>query len=198
VVSMQANHRMPASPELLIRCFDFSPPEGWIGIADTLLTDIGQILRDADVPAGVFSVRQVKEKFGGLRVYCDGYPKPPSNPSMEGEWASGMEGDSNRTPPSRTWYFEGVCSVEFAEDVDDALIARLLAAIAESAYVSKAVAASIRARIEEAREEADHTCQLCGAEGGLVVETGWHMTVCEGHRDRAARAAWRKEREGQT
>ncbi len=187
-----------AHPKLLDRCYDFSPPEGWMGIVTSMLSDIARILRDADVPAGVFSVRQVKEKFGGLRVYCDGYPKPPSNPSMEGEWASGMEGDSNRTPPSRTWYFEGVSSVEFAEDVDDALIARLLAAIAESAYVSEAVAARIRARIEEAREEADRTCQCCGAEGALVVENGWHATVCEEHRDRRARAAWRKEREGQT
>jgi hypothetical protein len=182
---IQSNHS-----ELLVRCFDFSPSAGWVRNVDALLTDIAQILRDANVPAEIFSIRQIKEKFGGLRVHCDGLPKPPSNPSMEGEWAAGTEGDTSSTLLPRNWHFEGVCSIDFAEPTDDASIARILAAIEASAYVSEAVAARIRARIESARQEADRTCQLCGAEGGLVIDNGWHMTACEVHRHPAARAAW--------
>lgn len=181
--------------ELLVRCFDFAPPAGWVRNVDAFLTDIAQILRDANAPAGVFSIRQIKEKYGGLRGYCDGLPKPPSNPSMEGEWASGTEGDTSSTRLPRDWHFEGVCSVDFAEHTDDASIARIFAAIEASAYLSDAVAERIRARIEEARQEADRTCQLCGANGGLMVEYGWHMTVCPEHRDPAARAAWSNGRE---
>ena len=174
--------------ELLVRCFDFSPPAGWVRNVDALLTDIAQILRDANGPAGIFSFRQIKEKF--VRVHCDGLPKPPSSPSMECEWAAGMEGDTSSTLLTRNWHFEGVCSVDFAEHTDDASIARILAAIEASAYISEAVAARIRARIESARQEANRTCQLCGAEGGLIIDSSWHMTACEVHRHPAARAAW--------
>ncbi len=176
--------------ELLVRCFDFSPPAGWVRNVDALLTDIAQILRDANAPAGIFSIRQIKEKFGGLRVHCDGLPKPPSNPSMECEWAAGTEGDTSSTRLPRNWHFEGICSVDYAEHIDDASIARILAAIEASGYLSEAVAARIRARIESAREDAEHTCQLCGASGSPMVEYGWHAAVCEDHRDPAARAAW--------
>ncbi|GMV19486.1 MAG: hypothetical protein AMXMBFR56_77100 [Polyangiaceae bacterium] len=49
-------------PELFADCFDFSVPEGWRGIVDALC--------DALSVTGC-SVLQVKEKFGGLRVYVD-------------------------------------------------------------------------------------------------------------------------------
>jgi hypothetical protein len=180
---------------LLTRCFDFSPPEGWREIVTALLADIDQELRDAEVPVGVFSIRQAKEKFGGLRVYVSGYPKSPLSPSMEGEWASATEGDSATAPESRTLHLEGVCTIDFDERLDDASMRRILTAIEESAYVPEAVATQIRCRIEAARQEADRTCQLCGAAGAMVIDNGWHMTICAEHRDPGARAAWWAERE---
>jgi hypothetical protein len=152
--------------ELLVRCFDFSPPAGWVRNVDALLTDIAQILRDANAPAGIFSICQIKERFGGLRVHCDGLPKAPSNPSMECEWAAGTEGDTSSTLLPRNWHFEGVCSIDFAENTDDASISRILAAIEAMAYVPDAVAARIRARIHGHVHRAD---DYSGRLGGCVV-----------------------------
>jgi hypothetical protein len=187
-----------AHAELLVRCFDFSPPEGWQQIVDSLLTDISRILRDGEVPAGVFSIRQVKEKFGGLRVYACGYPTAPYSPAQDiVRISTADEEDASPPPQSQNWHFEGICSIDFADQIDDTSRARILSAIADSAYVPDAVAQRIRDRIEIARREADRTCQLCGAEGELTVDNGWHITVCAEHRDPEARAAWWKERERQ-
>ncbi len=180
---------------LLERSIDFSPPEGWLGIVNSLVADLARILREADVPPGAFSVRQVKEKFGGLRVYVAGLPSNPQPVSGSSDWVSDAEADPAPDRPSREWHFEGVCTIDFDERLADASIARILAAISASAYVPEAVAQQIRRRIEAARQEADRTCQLCGAEGDLVVENGWHMTLCEEHRDGKARAAWHQPRE---
>jgi hypothetical protein len=180
---------------LTTRCFDFSPPQGWLGIVESLLVGIGQVLQDTEVPAGIFTIRQVKEKFGALRVYVAGLPMPPSNPNLPSEWASEAEDDSSLVPQSRDWHFDGICSIAFQEHIEDSSIVRILTAIEESAYVPEAVATQIRCRIEAARQEADRTCQLCGAAGAMVIDNGWHMTVCEEHRDAIARAAWWTERE---
>ncbi len=186
-----------AHAELLVRCFDFSPPEGWRQIVDSLLTDISRILRDGEVPAGVFSIRQVKEKFGGLRAYVDGLPTAPFSPTFARERISIPDLDVPPAQTYRDWHFDGICTIDFDEHISMASIARVLAAIKEAAYVTEVVAQRIRDRIEIARREADHTCQLCGAEGELTVDNGWHITVCAEHRDPEARAAWWKERERQ-
>lgn len=173
---------------LLVRCFDFSPPEGWLKIVNSLLAEIAQILRDAEVLDGVFSIKQVKEKFGCLRVYTDGYPEiPTSEPSFE------MEVDS--TPLSQNWHFERVCSIQFDERIDNASVSRILAAISAAAYLPAAIAQQIANHIDSACDLADRSCQLCGAEGSRVVDNGWYMTVCSEHQDAVSREAWWKERE---
>ncbi len=182
---------------LLLHCFDFSPPAGWIGIVDGLLNDISRILQGAGVQDGLFGIRQIKEKFGGLRIYVYGYPQPPSSPNMEPEWPSGTDIHSSAAPMSRNWHFEGIGSVDFDERVSTVLMARVLAAIGTAAYLPEDVALEIRARIEFACKQADCTCQLCGNAGALVIENGWHLTVCSDHRDPSARAAWWTERERQ-
>lgn len=184
-------------PELLSHCYDFTPPKGWENIVASLFSDLTRILRDAQVPDGLFGIRQVKEKFGGLRVYVHGLPSAPHSPDFDRDWIVAPEFDSVPAPKSRNWHFEGICSLEFSERINDASIARILTAIGEVAYVPEAVATQIRSLIEAARQEADRTCQCCGANGALVIENAWHMTVCEEHRNPEARAAWRKEMEAQ-
>lgn len=49
-------------PELFAECFDFSVPGGWRGIVAALCDSLS---------VTGCSVVQVKEKFGGLRVYID-------------------------------------------------------------------------------------------------------------------------------
>lgn len=179
--------------ELLVRCFDFSPPPGWLKIVNSLLKDTAQILRDAKVPLGVFSVRQIKEKFGGLRVYVDGFPETATPLNLEIEWDPETEVES--TPLYREWHFERVCSIQFDERIDNASVSRILAAISAAAYLPAGVARQIANHIDRACDLADRSCQLCGAEGGRVVDNGWYMTVCAEHRNSAAREAWWKERE---
>ncbi len=48
----------------LIDCFDFSPPQGWLNIVDTLLYEL--VICEPKL-----SISQVKEKFGQLRVHCN-------------------------------------------------------------------------------------------------------------------------------
>jgi hypothetical protein len=45
-------------------------PSGWLPLVDALCADIGQCLPPSMLPH--FHVSQIKEKFGGLRFYCDG------------------------------------------------------------------------------------------------------------------------------
>ena len=45
-----------------------SYPDGWYDILDKLLTDIGEVVKKDAIEE--FSIVQIKEKFGGLRVYC--------------------------------------------------------------------------------------------------------------------------------
>lgn len=180
---------------LFERCFDFSPPEGWLRIVAALLADIDHALMEAEVPAGVFSIRQVKEKFGGLRVYVDGLPTAPYSLASDlGRISTADEGASS-APIYRDWYFDGICNVEFDEGIDAASIARILAAIQASACVSEAVAQRIRQRIDVACKHANSTCQLCSAVGVKEIQNGWYLTVCKDHRDPAARVAWYAERE---
>lgn len=49
-------------PALFEGCFDFTPPKGWRGIVEALCDKLAL--------TGC-TVSQVKEKFGGLRVYLD-------------------------------------------------------------------------------------------------------------------------------
>lgn len=48
-------------PALYAKCFDFSPPSGWRPIVERLSASLAA--------TGTARVLQVKEKFGGLRVY---------------------------------------------------------------------------------------------------------------------------------
>lgn len=51
-------------PALFSQCFDFSVPEGWRGIVEALCDELA---KEPDC-----RIAQVKEKFGGLRVYREG------------------------------------------------------------------------------------------------------------------------------
>ncbi len=183
-------HIKSSHAELLIRCFDFSPPPGWLQIVNKLLEDIAQILREAEVPSGVFSLRQVKQKLGGLRVYSDGYPQVPTS---ERDYETEM--GSTPLHLERNWHFEGVCSISFEERIDDASLLRILDAISAAAFLPDHAARQITQQIDSACDVADRTCELCGAAGSRIVDNGWHMTVCAEHRNSAAREAWWKERE---
>ncbi len=50
-------------PELYERCYDFSPPPGWVDIVDRLSD---KLAKDPAV-----RIVQVKEKYAGLRVYLE-------------------------------------------------------------------------------------------------------------------------------
>ncbi len=180
---------------LLVRCFDFSPPPGWLQIVNKLLEDIAQILQDAAVPDGILSIKQVKEKFGCLRIYADGFPEAPSPSNLAIEWGTETEVESPPLPLYREWHFDRVCSISFEERIDDASVLRILAAISAAAYLPAGVAQQIANYIDRACDLADRSCQLCGAEGSRVVDNGWYMTVCSEHQDAVSREAWWKERE---
>ena len=59
-------------PEILQTCFDISPPSGWEDIVDQLLKELTLVSKKIEV-------FQIKEKFGGLRVYL----RNPSNFTSE-------------------------------------------------------------------------------------------------------------------
>ena len=58
-------------PELFTRegYVEVSVARGWHALIEDLLTDIQVVIRER---GGAFAVRQIKEKFGGLRFYCEG------------------------------------------------------------------------------------------------------------------------------
>ncbi len=67
-----------AHPELFRECFDFSPPEGWRGIVAALCDKLAERQN--------IRVSQVKEKFGGLRVYVHAAHELPEGAPTD--WAS--------------------------------------------------------------------------------------------------------------
>ena len=173
-MSQFARNPFPGDP-LFSRCFDYSPPEGWDPLVESCIADIRAMLDEASIPPGVFSIRQVKEKFGGLRIYTDGSPAEPK-PDNEEFAFLGMEKER-----ASSYYLNRIGNLDFEDQVSDETRARILAAIVAVAYVPEALAERIRARIKVAMDEADKTCQTCGAPGELEVK-GWHRTVCAEHR----------------
>ena len=99
-------------PDLLRHAFDVSPPPGWVPLVDRLLRRIDAALQPEDREG--FQISQVKEKFGGLRVYHSG-------------------GDE------------------------------------------------IEAMVDEADEEAQRTCEVCGAPGRKRTGGGWIAVRCDKH-----------------
>lgn len=63
VTTMREDSILLKHPALFSKCFDFSPPRGWRGIVEALCDELAK--------TGC-KVVQVKEKFGGLRVYAHG------------------------------------------------------------------------------------------------------------------------------
>ena len=51
------------------RYLEVSVARGWHTLIEELLTNIQMVVCER---GGVFAVRQIKEKFGGLRFYCEG------------------------------------------------------------------------------------------------------------------------------
>lgn len=57
-------------PDLLRHAYDVSPPPGWVPLVHRLLQRVDAALSREDREE--FRVSQIKEKFGGLRVYHNG------------------------------------------------------------------------------------------------------------------------------
>lgn len=73
-------------PAMFSECFDFSPPAGWRGIVERLCEKL------AERPN--LRVSQVKEKFGGLRVYLHAaHDLPEGEPT---DWANEFVRDAEK------------------------------------------------------------------------------------------------------
>ena len=112
--------------------------QGWTELVDRLFADIDRWLDDEAAKA--FEVRQIKEKFGGLRVY---------------------------------WRFAEQETT--AIDVfDTGSLGHLVLQPAEPT----ALFIQIRARVDEAAEEASTTCQHCGNGSATANNSGLVATLC--------------------
>lgn len=55
--------------------YEFPVGEGWLNICGRTFERIVGIYRKHEIPLGQFAVIQIKEKFGGLRIYTGGIPE---------------------------------------------------------------------------------------------------------------------------
>jgi hypothetical protein len=97
-------------------------PQGWAELTDRLFADIDRMLDDEAAQA--FTVLQIKEKFGGLRV---------------------------------SWRFAET-QTDGVEEVHPRALKDLIRHPAEPT----ALVSHIKARVQQAKDEADTTCQQCG------------------------------------
>jgi hypothetical protein len=137
--------------------YGWAVSEGWNAELKSVIEDIEQIVTNP-VDRQIFSWLQVKEKFGGLRMYA----------RVE------LEIDAERMTSERD-----------APDLLDVL--RLIAGERleiDERGVRLAIPDPVRERIFERIAEAERRCavmcEVCGAPGELIRE-GWHRVRCAEH-----------------
>lgn len=145
-------------------------PPGWLELTDRLCTDLETILGDA---ISEFVVQQVKEKWAGLRFYW----------SLRNRAAT-LEADLmglRRTGASD----DEPGDVGFTRRIQNTP-----AGVRISITPDDALSKSIAARVREAEEESQATCQMCGRPGNLWIEDrggyGVYQTACIEHREPGA------------
>jgi len=177
-------------------------PEGWgrwISCSSGWFDLLARAERDLAALCPTFSVHQIKEKYGTLRLYAefdhdDDLPvevraAEPDCPSRR-ELAEtlGMEDDGDRGAVGDAW--KEAYETVFAPAHDD--WARRVEATRRSEHGRRASedqarrAEEFERLIERFEKESARVCELCGAEGALsrtVARWPWYAVRCDGCRE---------------
>ena len=132
-------------------CWGCSCNDGWYHILDLMCKQLMEVQEKYDVK---ITFRQIKEKFGTLRVYYHFTPGPRW--TLDEDKHSLLDGKPNVT----------ICRAGWSND-------------AKTAPAYDEVDSIITEIISNAEVFSSITCEACGISGAVSREGGWIVTLCD-------------------